>query len=314
VPERELFEYKDGGIIGLDWICFKDSSGREQVKIANSSKPILIIFPGLMGDHTKPYMISLIKEGVKNGFDCVVPNLRGLAGVPLKTPKLNHGASTDDYKEVSEYIFHKYCSGNTKRKLFGVGVSLGAGILSNYMAMDGEECILEAGVGISCHFDAHRAMEYLGSNLFGVYDYILGIGIRLAGRSVAIQLDEFYAKMDPDKQIMEEFNRVWTLSEEFSILMAKCCGYPNKKVYYDDCMVTPRLKDVKKPMFFLSSKDDQFFGPSVIPFGQKHSSILLGVTEYGGHCMYFEGSILPTRQWFTEPTFEFLTYFSRKSA
>jgi predicted alpha/beta-fold hydrolase len=43
-----------------------------------------VVVPGLTGDSTKLYMISTVKAAVERGFDAVVINYRGLAGVPLK--------------------------------------------------------------------------------------------------------------------------------------------------------------------------------------------------------------------------------------
>jgi len=49
-----------------------------------STKPLLVLIPGLTGDYTKMYMMSSIKASHRQGYDCVVANYRGLAGVPLK--------------------------------------------------------------------------------------------------------------------------------------------------------------------------------------------------------------------------------------
>jgi predicted alpha/beta-fold hydrolase len=53
-------------------------------------------------------------------------------------------------------------------------------------------------------------------------------------------------------------------------------------------------------------------GKKSIPYGHNNENILLGVTKTGGHLSYFEGALLPTKQWFPEPTFEFLNYLKNK--
>ena len=68
---------------------------------------------------------------------------------------------------------------------------------------------------------------------------------------------------------------------------------------------------IKKPFFFISALDDQMFGPKVIPIGEVHDNILLGVTRRGGHISYLEGGLLPTGQWWTKPTMIFLDYFMK---
>ena len=68
--------------------------------------------------------------------------------------------------------------------LFCMGISLGAGILANYMATEGEKCKLAAGFSVGSHFDTTIAMDFLGKTLFGLYDYGLGIGNRFAADSI----------------------------------------------------------------------------------------------------------------------------------
>ena len=90
--EREFFTLSDGGVIGFDWyLCPEDKqpSGQQNLKKKdlckeNSGRPLLAVIPGVTGDNTKLYMISLVKAACKNGFDLVCINYRGMAGVPLK--------------------------------------------------------------------------------------------------------------------------------------------------------------------------------------------------------------------------------------
>lgn len=80
--ERELLELSDGGMIALDWFLCPDEDGKaDRYK---STKPLLAMIPGLTGDHTNMYMLSTIKRSQREGFDVVIVNYRGLAGVPLK--------------------------------------------------------------------------------------------------------------------------------------------------------------------------------------------------------------------------------------
>jgi len=65
---------------------------------------------------------------------------------------------------------------------------------------------------------------------------------------------------------------------------------------------------VKIPLFFLSAHDDPIFGNKTIPYDKVFENILIGVTKAGGHLGYFEGTVLPHKQWFPEPAFEFLNF------
>lgn len=86
-PEREIFELSDGGHIALDFFYTDkrpNKKKKDYTKRESPYRPLVVIVPGLTGDHTRLYMISTIKAGLENGYDCVVVNYRGLAGVPLK--------------------------------------------------------------------------------------------------------------------------------------------------------------------------------------------------------------------------------------
>lgn len=91
--------------------------------------------------------------------------------------------------------------------------------------------------------------------------------------------------------------------------IVKIENFPSVEHYYREASCTHRLKDVKIPLFFLSALDDPIMGSKVIPIDKCHENILIGVTKTGGHLGYFEGMLLPSKQWFPEPTFEFLKYF-----
>jgi predicted alpha/beta-fold hydrolase len=54
-------------------------------------------------------------------------------------------------KEVVEYVVEEYIK-DTDRKLFAIGISLGAGILTNFMAKEGEGCLIDSAVVIGCHY------------------------------------------------------------------------------------------------------------------------------------------------------------------
>jgi predicted alpha/beta-fold hydrolase len=47
----------------------------------------------------------------------------------LKTPHIYSGISVSDFVEPASYIYQKYCK-NQKRKVFGLGVSIGSIIMS----------------------------------------------------------------------------------------------------------------------------------------------------------------------------------------
>jgi predicted alpha/beta-fold hydrolase len=213
-----------------------------------------------------------------------------------------------------DYLYEEHCDNGKRRPLFGFGISLGSGVLSNYMGKTKENCKLDAAFGLGCHFDTNMAMDFLKSHMYGFYDYTLGINCRMVCKSFFIEYDTLVSKKTPEKVAVHELEKVLTISSDYSKLVARVAGYPTVLDYFNDCSTTVHMKNIQKPTFFLSAVDDMFFGPNVIPVGIEscNENILIGVTKTGGHCCYFTGSVVPTGQWFTEPAFEFFDYFVKE--
>lgn len=83
-------------------------------------------------------------------------------------------------------------------------------------------------------------------------------------------------------------------------------GHKCREKYYGYSELTGKLHQIQKPIFFLCATDDQIFGPNVIPYKEIEEHVFLGVSRRGGHVGYIEGGLLPTGQWHTKPTMEFL--------
>lgn len=85
--EREIFTLSDGGILALDWyFCESEKHNLKKKDLTRdvSNRPLLVVVPGVTGDNTKLYMITMVKAALNNGYDMVCVNYRGLGGVPLK--------------------------------------------------------------------------------------------------------------------------------------------------------------------------------------------------------------------------------------
>ena len=60
-------------------------------------RPILVFVPGMSGTSAQLYAISMAKACIKNGYDCVVVNYRGCAGVPLTVSSFVWSFSVTDF-------------------------------------------------------------------------------------------------------------------------------------------------------------------------------------------------------------------------
>lgn len=68
------------------------------------------------------------------------------AGVPVTSPQLYSAGFTNDIRTALLYISKRY----PKAPLLGVGFSLGANVLTRYLAEEGEQSRLRAGCVLAC--------------------------------------------------------------------------------------------------------------------------------------------------------------------
>jgi len=87
-----------------------------------------------------------------------------------KTLKVSNCARYDDFLEISDHLYERFCKQN-KRKVFGVGVSMGGSILAhaipkiNYMT---------AAVTVCALVDYAKACANMRDNCYGFYDHHMG--------------------------------------------------------------------------------------------------------------------------------------------
>lgn len=70
----------------------------------------------------------------QNGYRAVCLNARGTGDTKLKTPVSFNPAKTEDCREAIRYLHDKYPSA----PVFAIGYSLGANILTKYLAQEGK--------------------------------------------------------------------------------------------------------------------------------------------------------------------------------
>lgn len=166
---------EDGGEIALDWA----SDPRHR-----TNKQIVMLFPGISGDSTNYYCVSVKRDCEAYDFDFVVVNWRGMGGVELKSANGYNGVDFSHIQEAVDYVHSQYCcedNGRQTRRLSGIGISMGAGVLALYAGKTGEACKLDSCVGIGCHYQFKEAMEEIKTNTFGIYDKIIAQGFLVWG-------------------------------------------------------------------------------------------------------------------------------------
>jgi predicted alpha/beta-fold hydrolase len=77
--------------------------------------------------------------------------------------------------------------------------------------------------------------------------------------------DALVAKTKPERMVGHLVKDAKNLSVDCNAFVARSAGFKTVDAYSYESDVTPRMNQIAKPFFFISSLDDPFFGPKVIP-------------------------------------------------
>lgn len=169
--DRELVSLPDGGTVALDWVkpnkmfdgAFWSSHKKnfdQDVGHAHRKNSLVFIHHGLCGSASSTYVSYTVKHLLDAGFkNIVVFVARGCGGVPLTTQDSFTAARIDDMVYVLDHIHRKRQEQQLEPvPIFGIGYSLGAGLLLNYLGADNNKRTnrLSGALAISPAWNFHR--------------------------------------------------------------------------------------------------------------------------------------------------------------
>lgn len=245
VPEyvREVFDFKDGGACALDWVYSK-----------KRSKGIVMIVPGLTGNSSENYALSIVYKAINEGYNPVVVSHRGCSGVKIQTAKMYCAGSSWDLREVAHHIQKEY----PNDRLFAVGFSLGANILAKFCGEDGKDCILDGAVCISSPLDMEKASAFLESEYYGLFTWFLANNIKkkILEHSEMIPLVEEKYNINVEK-ILSECKTLRDIDDQFT---AKVFNFGDWRNYYRSVRSSNFLHNIHTKTLFISALDDPVTG------------------------------------------------------
>jgi predicted alpha/beta-fold hydrolase len=121
-------------------------------------KPIYLVAHGLNGGSEEAYIEDFTTRRLQEGSTVIVMIARGLMDLPVKGWDIFHGARISDFDSAAKAIRRGMTEEQT---LIGVGYSMGAIILSNYVATAGSDVALDGAMAISGGLDM-RPQKYFG--------------------------------------------------------------------------------------------------------------------------------------------------------
>jgi predicted alpha/beta-fold hydrolase len=146
---RVWLPVSDGEVVALD-ILFPTTG-------YNADRPVYLMLHGLNGGSQEEYVKDFAWRRQAEEATVIVMIARGLMDLPLRGWNCFHGARWTDAHEAALAVKKALLPGQS---LAGVGYSMGAVILGNYLARSGKECALDAAVAISGGLDMRYMIDY----------------------------------------------------------------------------------------------------------------------------------------------------------
>ncbi|KAF2836899.1 AB-hydrolase YheT [Patellaria atrata CBS 101060] len=311
VYRRKIFEAEDPAVAGTFAVDFvsripgeKDESLPPRTSYftdqefgeygSSDSKPMLVTLHGLSGGSYEMYLRAVLAPLVTedNGWEACVVNARGCAMAKISTPIMFNARATWDIKQVVEWLRKKF----PNRPLFGLGFSLGANILTRYVAEEGSNCLFKAAVVCSNPWNLDISDQFLRNSFIGnqIYERVMGNNVKHLANLNAEQICKVPGI---DMEGIERIKHLYDFDREIQI---KVWGYPSTGAYYRDASSCDAVIAVKVPFFAINALDDPIAVQPGIPFDEIKTNpyTVLCTTTLGGHLSWFE---VGGGRWFAKP-------------
>lgn len=141
---------------------------------SSDSRPMLVVLHGLSGGSHELYLrhvlAPLISE--QGGWEAIVVNSRGCAMSKITSSVLYNARATWDVRQAVKWLKKTF----PNRPLFGVGFSLGANIITNYVGEEGIDCVFKAALVLSNPWNLEAGSLALQRTWMGLNVYSRAMG------------------------------------------------------------------------------------------------------------------------------------------
>ncbi|KAJ7170738.1 Alpha/Beta hydrolase protein [Mycena crocata] len=284
----------DGGTLGLDFVPHESSW-------TDDATPIIVVQHGLTGGSHEPYVRAILApactpaENGGLGYRAVVVNFRGCSGVPITSPKFYTAGHTDDLRQALMYLAHKY----PRAPLLGLGFSIGANIMTRYLAEEASHSLLSSACVIACPWDL--AKSTVSNVLALIRHHYKPLALDKPDHPVAEAVHRFLAVKNPT---IADFDDTFT---RFVGGDSPIFPFSSLLSYYSWASSGQFVQHIEVPFLAINASDDPVI--NYTPFNDgSNKFVVTAVTDKGGHLGWFEDS---RKRWTTRPVLEWLQLVGR---
>jgi uncharacterized protein len=268
---------------------------------SDDTRPMLVVLHGLSGGSHELYLRHVLAPLVEDGsWEACVVISRGCSGTKITSSVLYNARATWDIRQTVKWLRRTF----PNRPLFGIGFSLGANIITNYVGEEGASCPLKACVAVSNVWNNEVSALGLQRTWFrqNVYNRALGTNMKKLFEKHVDQISK-NPKIDLAKvrgiKYLNEFDRH---------VQGPTWGYPTEGAYYRDASSVDALMGIRIPFLGISAEDDPVVIHEALPYEEVQVTpyVVLCVTSLGGHLGWFE---LGGGRWFVKAVCPLLHVF-----
>lgn len=269
---RERFETSDGDFVDLDWFESESRSG---------DRPLVIVLHGLEGSSRSNYVIGLLQEAARRGWDGVAMNFRSCSGELNRRPRFYHSGETGDLDAVLSSLINR----RPGRSIGLVGYSLGGNVLLKWLGeLEGKvPDSICAAVAVSVPFDLSAAAYRVDHGVSRIYGQTF---LRTLKEKVLAKTRLYPGLLDPAKVAAIRSFAVFD-----DRVTAPLHGFANGRDYWTRASATPWLGVIRKPTLLINACDDPLLPAACLPRDAVVRSpwIEAEFTLRGGHAGFVEG-------------------------
>jgi uncharacterized protein len=237
-------------------------------------KRLLVVSHGLEGNSRRPYVLGVTKHALQNGWDVLAWNFRACNGTPNNKLTSYHSGGTGDLAFlVNLAIARGY------EEISLCGFSIGGNKTLLYLSREAESVpshVSSAVVfSVPCDLVSSSAQLALPKNQIYMKNFL---------KSLRLKLEQKQA-LFPGQVSLDGFNKIKTFEEFDGRYTAPMNGFSSALDYWQQSSSKPYLKDLVRPVCFITSYDDPFLTPECFPEDEATASTMLHllITDYGGH-------------------------------
>ncbi|KAJ4536888.1 hypothetical protein HRR80_003794 [Exophiala dermatitidis] len=258
---------------------------------SDDNRPMLVMLHGLSGGSHELYLRHVLEPLVgEGGWEACVVISRGCSKTKITSSVLYNARATWDIRQTVKWLQKTF----PNRPLFGIGFSLGANILTNYLGEEGSNCPLKAAVILSNPWDLEASNLALMRPWFNRNVYAATMG-----KSMKRLFETHIEQVSKNPKIDVDLVRKGKYLRDFDRnVQGPTWGYPTEGAYYRDASSIDSALAIRIPFLAIHAEDDPVTASEALPRQEVQQTPygVLCTTPGGGHLSWFE---LGSKRWFT---------------